>query len=130
MQLPEVEFDEKKFLARVDQLVKQHGFCSIVVSEGCHYPDGRFLAEQGQTRLQNDQTGHHSGYLISIVNGLPVAVHPLASALREAGFHPGPTGMHLRRSAKPPTSPVNGLVPGRLSPQEAAKNRPALTRPD
>jgi len=51
---PEIEFDEKKFLARVDHLVKAHGYCSVVVSEGCHYPDGRFLAEQG-TR---DAFGH------------------------------------------------------------------------
>src|SRR3954468_960511 len=51
---PEIEFDEKKFLARVDKLVKEHGFCTVVVSEGCHYPDGRFLAEQG-TR---DAFGH------------------------------------------------------------------------
>src|SRR5665647_348360 len=29
---PEVEFDEKKFLARVDALVKLHGYCSVVVS--------------------------------------------------------------------------------------------------
>lgn len=51
---PEVEFDQKKFLAKVDKNVKEHGFCTIVVSEGCHYPDGRFLAEQG-TR---DAFGH------------------------------------------------------------------------
>ena len=51
---PEIEFDEKKFLARVDALVKQHGYCTVVVSEGCHHPDGKFLAEQG-TR---DAFGH------------------------------------------------------------------------
>ncbi|MFP5381539.1 MAG: 6-phosphofructokinase [Gammaproteobacteria bacterium] len=51
---PEIEFDQKKFLARVDKLVKEHGYCTVVVSEGCHYPDGRFLAEQG-TR---DAFGH------------------------------------------------------------------------
>jgi len=51
---PEVEFDQKKFLAKVDENVKKHGFCTIVVSEGCHYPDGKFLAEQG-TR---DAFGH------------------------------------------------------------------------
>ena len=51
---PEIEFDQKKFLARVDKLVKTHGFCTVVVSEGCHYADGRFLAEQG-TR---DAFGH------------------------------------------------------------------------
>ena len=51
---PEIEFDQKKFLARVDKLVKTHGFCTVVVSEGCHYPDGKFLAEQGS----RDAFGH------------------------------------------------------------------------
>lgn len=51
---PEVEFDQAKFLAAVDAKVKQYGYCTVVVSEGCHYPDGRFLAEQG-TR---DAFGH------------------------------------------------------------------------
>ena len=88
-----------------------------------------FLAELGQSRLQNDQTGHQSGYLISTVNGLPVAAHPIAHALREAGFHPGPLGMHLRRPAKSPIAAVNALAPARLSPADAAMNRPALTRP-
>jgi ATP-dependent Lhr-like helicase len=98
----------------------------------------RFLAELGHTRLQNDQTGHQSGYLISTVNGLPVAVHPLAHALHNAGFHPGPLGMHLRRpTSQPPRIGYNSLTSSspnpqqpRLSPQEAARNRPALTRPD
>jgi 6-phosphofructokinase len=44
---PEIEFDPEKFLARVDQMVKKHGHCTVVVSEGCHYPDGKFIAEQG-----------------------------------------------------------------------------------
>jgi 6-phosphofructokinase 1 len=51
---PEVEFNQEKFIAAVDAKVKQHGFCTVVVSEGCHYPDGKFLAEQG-TR---DSFGH------------------------------------------------------------------------
>ncbi len=51
---PEIVFDEKKFLARVDKLVKQHGFCTVVVSEGCHHADGSFLAEQGA----KDAFGH------------------------------------------------------------------------
>jgi len=51
---PEIEFDERKFLARVDKLVKEHGYCTVVVSEGCHYPDGSFLAEQGA----RDAFGH------------------------------------------------------------------------
>ena len=51
---PEVEFNQEKFIAKVDEKVKEHGFCTIVVSEGTHWPDGKFLAEQG-TR---DSFGH------------------------------------------------------------------------
>ncbi len=51
---PEIEFNQEKFLALVDSKVKSHGYCSIVVSEGVAWPDGRFLAEQG-TR---DDFGH------------------------------------------------------------------------
>ena len=51
---PEIKFDKEKFLALVDSKVKSHGYCSIVVSEGVSWPDGRFLAEQG-TR---DDFGH------------------------------------------------------------------------
>ena len=51
---PEVEFDQDKFMAQVKAKVEEHGYCTIVVSEGTHWPDGRFLAEQG-TR---DSFGH------------------------------------------------------------------------
>jgi len=51
---PEVEFDQEKFLAKVNAKVEEFGYCTIVVSEGCHWPDGKFLAEQG-TR---DAFGH------------------------------------------------------------------------
>lgn len=51
---PEVDFDEEKFLAKVDANVKEFGYCTVVVSEGTKWPDGRFLAEQG-TR---DDFGH------------------------------------------------------------------------
>jgi 6-phosphofructokinase len=44
---PEVEFDQKKFLSSVDEKVKKYGYCSVVVSEGVHWPDGKFLAETG-----------------------------------------------------------------------------------
>ena len=51
---PEIDFDEKAFIARVDTLVKAHGYCTVIVSEGAHHADGTFLAEQG-TR---DAFGH------------------------------------------------------------------------
>jgi ATP-dependent phosphofructokinase / diphosphate-dependent phosphofructokinase len=51
---PEIVFDQKKFLARVEKLVKEHGYVTIIVSEGCHHADGTFLAEQGS----KDAFGH------------------------------------------------------------------------
>jgi 6-phosphofructokinase 1 len=51
---PEVEFNQAAFIDKVKGNVEKHGYCSIVVSEGAHWPDGKFLAEQG-TR---DAFGH------------------------------------------------------------------------
>ncbi|MDH5327517.1 MAG: 6-phosphofructokinase [Gammaproteobacteria bacterium] len=44
---PEVEFDEAKFLKKVDSCVKKYGYCTIVVSEGVRNKEGVFLAETG-----------------------------------------------------------------------------------
>lgn len=52
--LPEVEFDHARFIAAVQAKVEEFGYCTVVVSEGAHYADGRYLAEQG-TR---DSFGH------------------------------------------------------------------------
>jgi len=44
---PEIAFDQKKFLAKVKRSVSDNGYCVVVVSEGAHYADGRFLSESG-----------------------------------------------------------------------------------
>ncbi len=44
---PEIAFDEKKFLAKVEDTVKKYGYCVIGVSEGLHTADGKFLSESG-----------------------------------------------------------------------------------
>ncbi|MFE8072722.1 6-phosphofructokinase [Marinobacteraceae bacterium S3BR75-40.1] len=51
---PEVAFDREAFLARVDEAVKNNGYCVIVASEGAQYEDGRFLADAGA----KDAFGH------------------------------------------------------------------------
>ena len=51
---PEVAFERKAFMAKVKQSVADYGYCAIVVSEGAHYADGRFLADAGNT----DAFGH------------------------------------------------------------------------
>ncbi|WOJ98618.1 6-phosphofructokinase [Congregibacter brevis] len=51
---PEIAFDKKKFLARVDRSVKRFGYCVVVASEGAQTADGRFISDMG-TR---DAFGH------------------------------------------------------------------------
>ena len=86
---PEIEFNEKKFIARVDALVKQHGYCSVVVSEGCHHPGGKFLAEQG-TR---DAFGH-----AQLGGAAPVVANMLKQALGHK-FH-WAVADYLQRAAR------------------------------
>ena len=51
---PEVAFDEERFLARVDQSVRDNGYCAVVVSEGVRDAAGKFLSEAGT----KDAFGH------------------------------------------------------------------------
>ena len=44
---PEVPFNEESFLKAVQEKVDKYGYCSVVVSEGVHDKDGKFLADQG-----------------------------------------------------------------------------------
>ena len=44
---PEMTFNQEKFLARVDAVVKKYGYCAIGVSEGIRGADGKFLSESG-----------------------------------------------------------------------------------
>jgi len=44
---PELPFEQKKFLKKVDQCVKKYGYCVIVVSEGVKGTDGKFLSDCG-----------------------------------------------------------------------------------
>ncbi len=44
---PEIPFNPENFLRRVDECVKNYGYCVIAVSEGVRNQDGQFLAESG-----------------------------------------------------------------------------------
>jgi 6-phosphofructokinase 1 len=52
--LPEVTFNQSKFLSKVKQTVADHGFCVIVASEGIKNSRGKFLAESSS----KDAFGH------------------------------------------------------------------------
>jgi ATP-dependent Lhr-like helicase len=60
----------------------------------------RALAEffVGHVQRERGESGHErSGMLITSVNGVPVAEHPLARFLLDAGFQPAPLGFNVRR---------------------------------
>ena len=45
--LPEVAFNERRFLAKVEESLRLYGHCVIAVSEGVKGPDGEFLSASG-----------------------------------------------------------------------------------
>lgn len=51
---PEIAFDQRAFLARVQASVERHGYCAVVASEGLRDADGHFLGDAGET----DAFGH------------------------------------------------------------------------
>ena len=52
--LPEEPLYKAKFLKRVKETIKKHGFCVIVVSEGARFKNGEFIADAGTV----DSFGH------------------------------------------------------------------------
>ena len=52
--IPEVPFEEEKFISTVKNIVNQYGYCVVVASEGTKYKTGKFLADSGST----DAFGH------------------------------------------------------------------------
>jgi ATP-dependent phosphofructokinase / diphosphate-dependent phosphofructokinase len=65
---PEIAFDRKKFMKRVEVCVKQFGYCVVVASEGAKYADGKFIADAGTVdAFGHTQLGGVAPTLASIV---------------------------------------------------------------
>ena len=67
--LPEVNFNQMKFLAKVKRTVKKNGFCVIVASEGVKNSNGKFLAESDSIdAFGHSQLGGVAPYLADLIN--------------------------------------------------------------
>ena len=67
--LPEVNFNQVKFLAKVKRMVKKNGFCVIVASEGVKNSNGKFLAESDSIdAFGHSQLGGVAPYLADLIN--------------------------------------------------------------
>ena len=86
---PEVAFDEAAFVAAARARVEQHGYCTVVVSEGARRPDGSFLASQGG----KDAFGH-----AQLGGAAPVVANLLKQALGHK-FH-WAVADYLQRAAR------------------------------
>ena len=67
--LPEVNFNQKKFLSKVKDTVKKNGFCVIVASEGIKNSKGKFLAESdSKDAFGHSQLGGVAPRLADLIN--------------------------------------------------------------
>lgn len=65
---PEIAFDKAAFLRKVKDSVKRFGYCAIVVSEGAHYKNGKFLADAGgKDAFGHTQLGGVAPFLANLV---------------------------------------------------------------
>ena len=76
---------------------------------------GAFPVRARPARMRNPdsermRTPSHEGVLITTINGQPVGAHFMARFLMDAGFHPGPLGMHLRRILLPVAHSATGTA--------------------
>jgi 6-phosphofructokinase 1 len=55
--LPEVVFEERRFLAKVEQTTERYDYCVIAVSEGIKGPDGKFLSAGAKDAFGHAQLG-------------------------------------------------------------------------
>ena len=67
--LPEIIFNQKKFLNKVKDIVKNNGYCVIVASEGVKSSKGKFLTESDiKDAFGHSQLGGVAPYLSELVS--------------------------------------------------------------
>ncbi len=86
--LPEVDFDQDKFLAEVKKKFDEKGECYIVVSEGAHYADGTYVSAGASA---------HDGFAHAVLGGAGAVVKQM---ILDAGIVPRGIVQDLSRAAR------------------------------
>jgi 6-phosphofructokinase 1 len=75
--LPEVPFDQQRFLKTVEETVAKRNYCAITVSEGAQNQEGKFLAESGgQDAFGHTQLGGAGQFIQELIKQeLDLKVH-------------------------------------------------------
>ena len=67
--LPEIRFNQVKFLNKVKDVIKKNGYCVIVASEGVKNSKGKFLAESDRKdAFGHSQLGGVAPYLAGLIS--------------------------------------------------------------
>jgi ATP-dependent phosphofructokinase / diphosphate-dependent phosphofructokinase len=66
--LPEVAFNEGRFLAKVNETLARHGYCVIAVSEGIKGPKGEFLSAGSKDAFGHAQLGGAAPLITNLIS--------------------------------------------------------------
>lgn len=119
--LPEVPFDEARFLARVQECIDKYDYCTIAVSEGLRNAEGKLIADMGTkdafghaqlggvgqqvAQLVKDKLGHK--YHWALADYLQRAARHIASATDvEQAYALGRAAVDLALSGRNAVMPV------------------------
>ncbi|MBK5913370.1 6-phosphofructokinase [Rhodocyclus purpureus] len=119
--LPEVPFDEARFLARVQECIDKYDYCTIAVSEGLRNAEGKLIADMGTkdafghaqlggvgqqvAQLIKDKLGHK--YHWALADYLQRAARHIASATDvEQAYALGRAAVDLALSGRNAVMPV------------------------
>lgn len=86
--LPEIDFDQDKFLTEVKKKFDEKGECYIVVSEGAHYADGTYVSAGASA---------HDGFAHAVLGGAGAVVKQM---IIDAGIVPRGIVQDLSRAAR------------------------------
>ncbi len=86
--LPEIDFDQDKFLTEVKKKFDEKGECYIVVSEGAHYADGTYVSAGPSA---------HDGFAHAVLGGAGAVIKQM---IIDAGIVPRGIVQDLSRAAR------------------------------
>jgi 6-phosphofructokinase 1 len=66
--LPEVAFNQKRFLTKVEEALERYGHCVIALSEGIKGPDGKFLSASDEDAFGHAQLGGVAPVITNLIS--------------------------------------------------------------
>jgi 6-phosphofructokinase 1 len=66
--LPEVAFNQNRFLTKVEETLERYGHCVIALSEGIKGPDGKFLSAAGEDAFGHAQLGGVAPVITNLIS--------------------------------------------------------------